>query len=73
MTRVHLLPISEPRRQVPPGNACSIAVEDRLYEQSIVLRGDPNVAFPARKQVLNPIPLVITDAIAAHGSAPRIS
>src|ERR1700730_2678012 len=69
MTCVHLLPIPEPPRQIPPRNARPIAIEDRLDEQPIILCGRANRAFTAGKQVFNPSPLVIRQAVAVHRSA----
>jgi hypothetical protein len=71
MTCVHLLPIAEPLRQIPPRNARPIAVEDRLDEQPIILGGRPNMAFTAWKQVFNPFPLVIMQAVTMQRSAPE--
>jgi hypothetical protein len=47
-----------------------VTIEDRLDEQPVVARGHADRAFPARQQVLDPVPLVITQAVAAHWSAP---
>src|SRR5271169_3614587 len=73
MTRVHLLPLPKSLRQIPPRDARSVSEQHRLEEQSIVFRRHPDMPLTARKQVFNPFPLVVTQAIAAHGSAPRIS
>ena len=56
---VHLLPGTEPLRQVPPGNAGAVAVEHRLDEQAIVLGRHADVSLAARQQALDPVPLVI--------------
>jgi hypothetical protein len=69
MPRMHLFPMPEPLRQVPPGNPRSIAIEHRFNEQPIVRRRHANVTFTAWKQILYPIPLVVMQAIAAHRSA----
>src|SRR5436305_13224918 len=68
---VHLLPIPEPLRQIPPWNARPIAVEHRLDEQPIVLGGHANIAFTAWKQVFNPSPLIVMQAVPMHRSAPE--
>lgn len=69
---MHLLPIAEPLRQIPPGNAGPIAVQHCLNEQPIVLGGDADMSFTPRQHVLDTIPLVVAQAVAAHGSALRI-
>jgi hypothetical protein len=56
---VHLLPVAEPLRQVPPGNAGAVAVEHRLDEQAIVLGRHADVPLAARQQALDPVPLVV--------------
>jgi len=68
---VDLLPVAVALGQVAPGNAGAVTVEHRLHEQPVVLGRHPDVAFTARQQVLDPIPLVVAQAIAAHRSAPN--
>src|SRR5688572_15980345 len=57
---VHLLPRTEPLRQIAPGDAGAVVEEHRLNKQAVVLRGDPDVPLTAGQQVLDPLPLVVT-------------
>jgi len=66
---VGILPVIETDRQVTPGDAGAIAVEDGLDEHSVVGRGDADRARAAGQHVLDTVPLVIAQGIASHGSA----
>jgi hypothetical protein len=65
---MHILPITEPLRQIPPGDAGTVAVKNRLNEQPVIRRRHPDVAFPPWQQVTDAVPLIIPKGIAAHGS-----
>jgi hypothetical protein len=67
--RVNLDRITKPLRQVAPGNPSAIAVEHCFDEQTVVSCRHSDVAFTARQQVLDTIPLVVTKGGAAHRSA----
>jgi len=67
---VHLLPVAEALRQVAPREAGAVAEEHRLDEQPVVLGRDPDMAISAGQQVLDPLPLIIAQGMAAHGSVP---
>ena len=71
VARMDLLPVAEPLRKIAPGNARPVPVKHSLDEQTIVLGCHPDVALTARQQVLDPIPLVVAQAVAAHRSAPN--
>ena len=45
------------------------SVQHRFDKPAIVLRGYANIAGFPRKQLVNPLPLIITQAISGHGSA----
>jgi hypothetical protein len=68
---MHLHTIAEAFGQVAPGNTGPVAVEHRLDEQPIIRRRDADPALLPRQQVLDSVPLVIVQAIAAHRSAPN--
>jgi len=51
--------ITETLREITPRNAGSISVENRFDEQSIICRRASDMAFPARKKILDPVPLVV--------------
>src|SRR5207248_605932 len=68
---MHVLPVAEAFRQVAPGNAGAVAIQNRLDEQAVVRRGHADMALPSRQQLLDPLPLVIAQSVAAHRSAPK--
>jgi hypothetical protein len=70
---MRILPITEALRQIAPGQARAIAIEHRLDEPPIVLGGDTHVADASRKQVLDPLPLIVAKSIAVHQSAPKMA
>jgi hypothetical protein len=53
------LPIAKTLGEITPGNPGSISIENRFNEQPIIRRRAPDMAFPARQNILDPIPLVI--------------
>ncbi len=63
---VDLLPGAEPLRQIAPGNAGAVAVEHSLDEQAVVPGGHAHMPGAAGQQVLDPLPLVVAQGIAAH-------
>jgi hypothetical protein len=63
--------IAKALRQVPPGNASAIAVENGFDKPPIVLRRRPNITFTSRQKILDPVPLVVPQSIASHWSAPN--
>jgi hypothetical protein len=67
---VDLVPVAEALRQIPPRDASTIAVEDGLDEPPMILRGDADMALAAGQQVLDPLPWVIAQSIAAHRAVP---
>src|SRR5215472_18968180 len=67
--RVNLDRIAESLRQIAPGYASAIPVEHGFDEQPVVTCRHPYPAFAARQQVLDTVPLVVTQAITAHQSA----
>jgi len=66
---VRTFPGTKMRRQVAPGNARPIAIENRVDEKPIVWRRAANMPLPPGKKILNPIPLIIPQSIAIHWSA----
>jgi len=52
-------PVTETLGEITPRNAGSISVENRLDEQSIICRRASDMAFPAGKKILDPVPLVV--------------
>jgi len=66
---VRVVPVTEAFREVPPRDARAIAVQHRVNEKTVVRRGDANRALPPGQTVLDSVPLVVTEAMEAHGSA----
>ena len=66
---VNNLPVAEAHRQIPPGNARSISIKNRINKQSVVHRSAADVTFTARQEILDPLPLVIPQSKALHVSA----
>jgi hypothetical protein len=59
----------EPLRRIAPGDAGAVAVENGLDEPTVVTRRRAHSAVAARQRILEPVPLVIKQAMAAHRSA----
>jgi len=53
-------PIAETGRQITPRDASTISEQNRVDEQPIISRRAADMAFTARQQILDPIPLIIT-------------
>jgi hypothetical protein len=70
---VRRFPIAKTRRQIAPWNASAVSVNDGLYEQAIVRRGPSDMPLSAGQKILDPFPLVISQAIATHLSALQIA
>src|SRR4051812_35856003 len=66
---VRVVLIAKALQLVPPGDAGAIAVEHGIDKQAVVRGGHANRTKPARQQILDPVPLVVTKGIAAHRSA----
>jgi hypothetical protein len=63
---VHVLPVTEPLRQIAPRHPCPITIEHGLDEQPIVRRGNPDRAFPSGQQALDSFPLVVAQSKPPH-------
>ena len=70
-TPLGVLPPAQAFRQVAPGNTGAVTIQHRFDEQAVIGGGDPDRTFPARQQVLDPVPLVVAKSVAAHRSAPQ--
>src|SRR5450756_3208957 len=66
---VHDLPVAETRRQVSPGDSRSIPVKNGFDEQPVVRCIAADMAFTAGQKILDPLPLVVSQSKALHGSA----
>ena len=66
---VHDLPVTETRRKITPGDSRSVSVKNGFDEQPIVRRIAADMAFTAGQEILDPIPLVVSQSKALHGSA----
>ena len=52
--------VAEAFRQVPPRDAGPITVDHRLYKQPIVLGRYPNMPFTSGQNILDPVPLIVS-------------
>jgi len=64
-------PGTKMRRQIAPGNARPIAIENCVDEKPIVRRRAADMPLSPGKKILNPIPLIIAQSISIHWSAPQ--
>ena len=67
---MHANTITKALREIAPRQTCTITVEHRLDKQPVVLRRRSHMARPPRQKVLNPLPLIVPEAVASHQSAP---
>jgi len=68
---VRAFPGTKMHRQIAPGNARPIAIENRIDEKPIVWRRAANMPLTPGKKILDPIPLIIPQSIPIHWSAPQ--
>ena len=64
------LPVAKALGQIAPRDAGSKPEENGFDEQAIVRRRAAHMAFAARQNVFDPIPLVVAQCISSHRSAP---
>ena len=64
------LPVAKALGQIAPRNAGAKPEENGFNEQAIVRRRAAHMAFTARQNILDPIPLVVAQGISSHRSAP---
>jgi hypothetical protein len=57
--RMNRFPRAEALRQVAPGHAGSITVQNRLDKKTIVLGGHAHIPLTSRQQILDPLPFVV--------------
>jgi len=67
--RMNRFPRPEALRQVPPGHAGPITVQNRLDKQPVILGGRAHIPRASRQQILDPLPFVVVQSIAPHWSA----
>ena len=60
---MHDAEVAKPLRQIAPGNARTVAVKNRLDEQTVVRRRPANGTLSPRQKPLNPLPLIIPQPI----------
>ncbi len=64
------LPVAKAPGQIAPGDAGAKPEQHGFDEQAVVRRRAAHMAFPARQNVFDPIPLVVAHCISSHRSAP---
>jgi hypothetical protein len=68
---LHLDPAAEALGQIAPRDTGAEAVEHGLDKQPVIFGGHAYMADPPRQQILDPLPLIISHAVASHRSAPH--
>jgi len=68
---VDLDPAAEALGQIAPRDTGAEAVEHGLDKQPVIFGGHAYMADPPRQQILDPLPLIISHAVASHRSAPH--
>src|SRR6202046_1968137 len=63
---VHVLPVTEPLRQIAPRHPGPITIEHGRDNLPIVVRGHPDRAFAPGHQVFDPFPLVVAQSEPPH-------
>lgn len=66
--RVDDAEIAETLGHIAPWNTGPVAVQNRLYKQTIVFGRHAYRIFPARQQTLDPLPLIVSQTIPPHHS-----
>src|SRR5258708_17016358 len=66
--RMNRFPVSEALRQVPPGHAGPISAQNCLTEQTLVCRGHAHMAQAPRPTILESVPFVGLQSVAAPPS-----
>ena len=66
MAAVNILPIAKAFGQIPPGNPGPIPVKDSLHKQPVILGRYANCFLTPRKEVFDPLPLLITQRISSR-------
>ena len=64
------IPIPEALRKIAPRNAGAKPEKNRFDEKPIVRRRAADMAFASGQRILDPVPLIISQCIASHRSAP---
>lgn len=71
VTAMDVLPVAKAFGQVAPGNPRPVAIQHRLDKQTVVRRRHSDLPLTPRKQIANPLPLIVPQAVASHRSAPK--
>jgi hypothetical protein len=66
---VHDLPVAQAGREITPWNPRSISVKNRIDKQPVVRCSAADMTFPARQEILDPFPLIVSQSKALHRSA----
>jgi len=66
-----IFPRAEARRQIAPGNACPVPMENGVDEQPVIGRRAAHVTLSAGKKVFDPFPFVIAQSVPIHRSTPK--
>ena len=59
---------TENLREIAPGNARAISIQNRINEQTIIASVRSNMTNPTRQQIFDAVPLVVPNTFSQHGS-----
>jgi hypothetical protein len=63
---VHRFPMAGPLGQITPRTSSSIAIEHGFDEQAVIFCRASHMALAARKKILDPAPVVVSQSLASH-------
>lgn len=70
---MRILPATKALWKIAPRNARPVAIDYGLNKKSIVCCGSANVTFTAGQEIFDLIPLIVSQSVTLHRSAPPSS
>jgi len=65
-TPMRVVPVAEALGKIAPGDPGSVAVDHRVDEAAVIGRRDPHGSGSSWQNVLDQVPLVVTELVGAH-------
>ncbi|GCE81613.1 hypothetical protein MSKU3_3088 [Komagataeibacter oboediens] len=62
---VDVFPVTKTDRQITPGNAGTVTIQNRFHEQTVIGNRSADMTFTTREKIFYPFPLAVTQAIIA--------
>ena len=69
ITQARRFPVTVAFGKIAPRDASSIAKVNRIHEKPIVSGSAADMAFAPGQKVFDPVPLIVAQSVAEHGSA----